>query len=113
MTTQNKHYFDNFSNTDYYKQNNLEAIKHFKSLPKFPNALGYDITSDGFIVIHKGHQSGALDFEIPACLILKDAGYAIELIEEPSEILSAAGFYLNLQFGNKMNRHFFLNLAHF
>lgn len=89
MTTQNKHYFDNFSNTDYYKQNNLEAIKHFKSLPKFPNALGYDIISDGFIVIHKGHQSGALDFEIPACLILKDAGYAIELIEEPSEILSA------------------------
>jgi hypothetical protein len=89
MTTQNKHHFDNFDIDKYYKEDSLEATKHFKSLSNFPNALGYDVASDGFVVIHKGHQSGALDFEIPACLILKDAGYAVELIEEPSEILSA------------------------
>jgi hypothetical protein len=89
MTTPNEQRFENFDTKIYYKSNSFDSLKRFRQLSNFPNALGFDKDSNGFIVLHKGHQAGAIDFEMPACLLLKKAGYAVELIEEPSNVLSA------------------------
>ncbi len=71
MTTKNEQSFENFEKDNYFKSNTIEALKRFKSLINYPSALGYDSDSNGFIVLHKGHQSGAIDFEMPVCLLLK------------------------------------------
>ena len=81
MSQQNRKQFDSYPNGSYFKTND-KALKHFKDLVKFPNALGFYQKTNRFIVLHHRHQeSGILD-EIPACLILKHLGFGVELNEE-------------------------------
>lgn len=62
--------------------NNKEAKSRFKELAKYPDALGYDEQSKGFLVLHKGHQPGGIADEIMACLLLKGKGYGVLLMDE-------------------------------
>lgn len=59
MKNANKKRFEAYSDNCYFKENN-KADSHFKQLKHFPNALGYDAQSGGFIVIHYHHKAHAL-----------------------------------------------------
>ena len=65
-----------------YFISNDTAKSRFKELVNYPNALGYDEMSGGYLVLHKGHQPGGIADEIKACLILKKCGYGVELLNE-------------------------------
>jgi hypothetical protein len=88
MSKQNRELFDSYPDDSYFKTNQ-RAIKHFKELYKFPNALGYDIKTDGFIVLHHKHQESGIADEMPACLILKQNGFGVELNQESGFIPKA------------------------
>jgi hypothetical protein len=81
MGTKNKLLFDNL-NAQGYLTTHAEAKIRFKELSKHPNALGYDETTDGYLVLHKGHQPGGIADEIGACLLLKQKGYGVSLLDE-------------------------------
>ena len=80
MKTNNKQRFENLD-TDYVATT-AEAKKIFRNIFKYPDALGFDEDTDGFIALHKGHSPSGLDKELPACIMLKKQGYAVELINE-------------------------------
>ena len=81
MSQQNRKQFDNYSDDSYYKTNE-KAVKRFRCLYQFPEALGFDDESGGYIILNKKHKPGGLHDEIPVCLILKKLGLGIELISE-------------------------------
>lgn len=81
MSNQNQQKFDNYSNQVYYKTNE-KAVIQFPSIKKFPDALGFDKRSLGFIVLHKKHKPSGVEQEVPACVFLKNEGYCVELVEE-------------------------------
>ncbi len=72
---------ENLQQEGYYISNDTAKFR-FKELHNYPNALGYDEKSKGYLVLHKGHQPGGIADEILACLILKKNGYRIELLDE-------------------------------
>jgi hypothetical protein len=59
-----------------------DAEAYFRVMSNFPKAVGFDKKSQGFLCIHKRHSPSGLENEIPACLILKKLGYAVEFCEE-------------------------------
>jgi hypothetical protein len=81
MSKLNRLKFESYTKEDYLTtQEDAEA--HFRVMSKFPNALGFDKKSNGYLVIHKRHSPSGLASEVPACLILKKLGYQVELVEE-------------------------------
>ena len=84
MKNLNQKRFELFPSHSYFKSNE-SAEKTVKSMLHFPNALGYDKQSGGFIVLHHNHKANALTDELPVCIILKKIGFGIELIHEPDE----------------------------
>lgn len=81
MSKQNRELFDGYPDDSYFKTNE-KAIKHFPSLVRFPETLGFDGKTFGFIVLHKKHQASGIEQEIPARICLKILGWRVELIEE-------------------------------
>jgi hypothetical protein len=81
MKTVNKLLFEDLTMQGYFSTNR-EAKVRFKELSKHPNALGYDDETDGFLVLHKGHQPGGIADEIQACILLKQKGYSVSLMDE-------------------------------
>jgi hypothetical protein len=77
----NQTLFDDLPEKLYFKSNE-KALKHFQKLADFPDALGFDEDSSGFIALHKDHAASGIDSEIPVCLILKNLGFAIVLLPE-------------------------------
>ena len=76
--------FENLSPEAYFKTTE-SAARHIRGFREtFPDSLGHDESTDGFIVIHIGHSRASLHLEMPACLVLKNAGYAVVLLEESS-----------------------------
>jgi hypothetical protein len=65
----------------YYISNDTAKFR-FKELVNYPSALGIDEESNGYLVLHKGHQPGGIADEIKVCLILKKLGYKVELLDE-------------------------------
>ena len=84
MKNLNKKRFDAYPNDSYFKSSE-KGDKKIRLLKHFPEALGYDAKSGGFIVVHHRHKANALNDELPVCLILKNMGFGIELIEESDE----------------------------
>jgi hypothetical protein len=97
MSKLNRLKFEKYSSHLYFKENR-DAIKQFRSLLKFDEALGYDSKSEGYIVLHKEHSPSGLEDEIPVCLILKNQGFAIELAAESIEKQSADAFIDDILF---------------
>jgi hypothetical protein len=87
MSKQNRDKFDSYPDDSYFKTNE-KAEKHFKELSQFPDALGYDTKTNGFMVLHHKHKGSGIADEIPACLILKGLGFGIELNMESDFIPS-------------------------
>ena len=81
MSKLNQQRFEEYSYSLYFKSNST-AINRFKCLERFANALGFDKDSGGFIILHKNHKPGGLENEIETCLILKNAGLGVVLVEE-------------------------------
>ena len=81
MSKLNRLKFESYSKEEYLI-NQEDAEFHFKVMSKFPNAVGFNRKSNGFFVIHKRHSPSGLISEIPACVILKNLGYTVELVEE-------------------------------
>ena len=81
MRDTNKQKFDEYSDAIYFKSNE-KAVKHFKEIKKFEQALGFDYDSGGFLILHKKHKPSGIVDEIPVCLVLKKLGFDILLIEE-------------------------------
>jgi hypothetical protein len=116
MRDLNKQLFDEYQNDTYFKFNE-QAEKQFRSILKFPNTLGFDNRSFGFIVLHKRHKPSGIEDEIPACLILKRLGFCIELVEEhdsyPSQDVKIGQAQFEIKrlhnctdWGNGILRHF-------
>jgi hypothetical protein len=83
MKTVNELLFENLETEGYWTT--TEAAKgRFKELTKYPDSLGYDVVTDGYLALHKGHQPGGIADEIQACLILKQKGYGVCLLDESS-----------------------------
>jgi hypothetical protein len=87
MSQLNKLKFEEYSNVEYLT-NQQDAEFFFRVMSKFPNVIGYNKKSNGFLVIHKKHSPSGLESEIPACVILKNLGYRVELIEEHPHLAS-------------------------
>ena len=49
---------------------------------EYQDALGFDVISNGFLALQKGHQPHALAYELPLALILKREGHAVILLDE-------------------------------
>jgi hypothetical protein len=81
MSKLNQLKFEEYSEVEYIK-NQKDAEAHFRVMSKFPNVVGFDKKSNGFLVIHKKHSASGLESEIPACVILKKLGYSVVLVEE-------------------------------
>ena len=79
--TTNQQIFNNISSNAFFKSQK-EASNIFKKIQLFENAIGYDLDTEGFIVLHKGHQPAAIVAELPALLVIKRYGHAIEMLDE-------------------------------
>lgn len=81
MKTANKQLFDDLDNTHY--KDTAEAVKEYFIFKKyFKESLGYNMQSDGYLVLQKGHQPKALLDELPTVLLLKNEGFAVVLLDE-------------------------------
>lgn len=65
------------------------AARHFRDLRFFPDALGFDVESGGFLVLHRLHDEGAIFQELPVCILLKKLGHGIFLLPEDGVSKSA------------------------
>lgn len=75
---------ENLQREGYFISNNTAKVR-FKELTNYPNALGFDEQSGGYLALHKGHQPGGIADEINACLILKSKGYCVVLLDESAK----------------------------
>lgn len=91
----NRQTFADLPETRYFKTNE-QAEKQVKKMRAFPGALGFDDETGGFIALHKLHSAAALPDEMPACLILKNLGFGLELLDETGGI-----FVPDLKIGNR------------
>jgi hypothetical protein len=70
MKNPNLNIFETLSNSDFLKDT-VKAGAIFKDILKFPNSLGFDKKSGGFLILHRQHAPSAFLEEIPVCLVLK------------------------------------------
>jgi hypothetical protein len=82
MKTVNELLFENLVIDEDIWTNNEQSKGRFKELVYHPNALGFDSTTNGYLVLNKGHQPGGIADEIYACLVLKNKGYGVCLMDE-------------------------------
>lgn len=81
MPKANQIEFDAILSVHYFKSNE-QAAKFVREIEVFPNALGMDESSGGFLALHRSHSMSALKQEIPAALVLKRLGHRVILLEE-------------------------------
>ncbi len=74
-------FFEALPDTEYFKDNK-RASQKFRNIEAFANALGLDMDTSGFIALHHKHVDLALLQELPVCIILKNAGYGVVLMNE-------------------------------
>ena len=87
MSKLNRLKFESYTKEEYLT-NQEDAEAYFRVMSTFPNAVGFDKKTNGYLVIHKRHSPSGLVSEISACIILKKLGYSVELIEEYAHKLS-------------------------
>lgn len=61
------------------------ALARFRDIALFPDSIGFDRETGGFLAIHRQHSPSALDREIPVCLFLKKRGFRVLLELETAE----------------------------
>jgi hypothetical protein len=83
MSQLNKLKFEEYSKFEYLC-NQEDAEDYFRTMKKFPFAVGFDRKSNGYLVINKKHSPSGLENEVPGSLILKKLGYCVVLLEETS-----------------------------
>ncbi|MFN0034279.1 MAG: hypothetical protein ACKVUS_04375 [Saprospiraceae bacterium] len=81
MKAKNKRLFDELPESEYFKDYRT-ASKKFRKVAAFPDALGFDPESGGFIAVHRKHVDVALPDELPVCMILKKLGFGVVLLDE-------------------------------
>ncbi|MEQ1747659.1 MAG: hypothetical protein ABMA02_19680 [Saprospiraceae bacterium] len=81
MRKSNQQIFEEVSGEAYFKSNH-DASKKIKDIICFPDILGYDPETKGFVVLHKNHSPSAILDEMPACQLLKNFGMGVFLLDE-------------------------------
>lgn len=81
MSNSNLTLFLELSEAEYFKENQKAEIR-FGSVKFFPDALGFDAETQGFVALHRKHIDMALHQELPVCLILKKLGFGVLLLNE-------------------------------
>jgi len=66
-----------------------KAAKTFKIMGDYPDALGYDEETGGFLALHRRHSATGLEQELGVCLYLKSLGFAVTLLEEAGSFIAA------------------------
>lgn len=66
-----------------------EAAKTFKIIENYPDALGYDEETGGFLALHRKHSATGLEQELGVCLYLKSLGFAVMLLKEAGSFIAA------------------------
>lgn len=59
-----------------------KAAKTFRDMAQYPDSLGFDEASNGFLALHRNHAPSGFEQEIPVCVFLKKAGFGVLLAEE-------------------------------
>lgn len=77
----NREIFEELSLEEHFKSAEV-AAKAFRDMAGFPNALGFDQQSGGFLVLHRRHAPSGFEYEIPVCVFLKTNGFRVVLVEE-------------------------------
>lgn len=78
--------FDNYPDSQMVKEATAATAEGWRAMSAYPNALGYDSTSGGFLVINKKHSVSGLASELPVLEILKRRGAMLELLDESQHI---------------------------
>jgi hypothetical protein len=73
-----------FINLDYRHYTDGENAKKEYAIfeDNYPDALGFDVLSKGFLALQKRHQPHALFYELPLAVMLKKEGHAVILLDE-------------------------------
>ena len=87
MSKLNRLKYETYSKLEYLV-NQKDAEAYFRVMSKFPNAVGYDKKSNGYLVINKNHSPSGLESEVGGCVVLKKLGYCVELLNESPSIVS-------------------------
>jgi len=80
-TKTNRQIFDRLSD-EFFLKSHQKAVRVFREIALFPNAIGFDDNSQGFLVLHRRHAPSGFEQEIPVCLFLKNLGCCVILVEE-------------------------------
>ncbi len=83
MKKTNLQFFEELNEHQFFKTTE-KAARHFRAATLPPNSIGFHPESNGFLTVHRKHEVGGLNQEIPACLILKNLGFAVVLLDEES-----------------------------
>ena len=84
----NSQIFDDLPSEAYFKSVE-KAAKTFRDMAQYPDSLGFDEASNGFLALHRSHAPSGFEQEIPVCVFLKKAGFAVLLTEESPHQKSA------------------------
>ncbi len=87
MSKLNRLKYETYSKLEYLV-NQKDAEAYFRVMSKFPNAVGFDKKSNGYLVINKTHSPSGLESEVGGCVVLKKLGYCVELLNESPSIVS-------------------------
>lgn len=66
----------------YYTDGENAKKEYFIFENNYLDALGFDVLSNGFLALQKGHEPDALSYELPLALMLKKEGHAVILLDE-------------------------------
>lgn len=72
--------FDNYNPVQYLKDTGIDAVRKFRDLAKYPNAIGFE-RAGGFTVLNNGHSAAAIADELPVLSILRSRGAMLELLD--------------------------------
>lgn len=78
--------FDNYLDAQVAKDAGAATAMGWRTVANYPQAIGYDATSGGFLVINRSHSVTGLADEIPVLEILKRRGAMLELLDEGDRI---------------------------
>jgi hypothetical protein len=81
MKKTNLEIFNELPSGEYLKSSEA-ARKIFRDMAGFPDALGFDKQSGGFLALHRDHAPSGFNYEIPVCIFLKNNGFRVVLTAE-------------------------------
>lgn len=78
--------FDNYLETQMFRDAGAATAAGWRIVANYPQAIGYDATSGGFLVVNRKHAVTGLADELPVLEMLKRRGAMLELLDESERV---------------------------